>query len=157
MKKMLMILSMFAFSMFAFSAGITFNAMTGDSVLDTTLENLNIEAKTNLDDFTASISISYGVSKETVTKLIVEDKMEPADVYMTFEIATVQNQPVDTVLAVYKKNKGKGWGVMAQDMGIKPGSESFKELKENTEKTKKVKSNKEDKESKDDKGKGKNK
>jgi hypothetical protein len=29
----------------------------------------------------------------------------------------------------YKRNKGKGWGVIAQRLGIKPGSAEFHRLK----------------------------
>jgi transketolase len=33
------------------------------------------------------------------------------------------------VYSCYNKNKGKGWGVIAKEMGIKPGSDQFKRLK----------------------------
>ena len=36
----------------------------------------------------------------------------------------------DEVLREYKENKGKGWGVIAKNLGIKPGSREFHELKD---------------------------
>jgi hypothetical protein len=33
------------------------------------------------------------------------------------------------VLREYKSSKGKGWGVIAKSLGIKPGSKEFHELK----------------------------
>jgi len=33
------------------------------------------------------------------------------------------------VLKQYKTSKGKGWGVVAQSLGIKPGSAEFQALK----------------------------
>jgi hypothetical protein len=33
------------------------------------------------------------------------------------------------VVDVYKKNRGKGWGVIAKSLGIKPGSPEFHALK----------------------------
>ena len=67
--------------------------------------------------------------------------MEPADVYMVVEIAGIQKITVEKVVESYKKNKGKGWGVIAKELGIKPGSKEFKELKERA-KDKKEKGNK---------------
>ena len=36
----------------------------------------------------------------------------------------------DEVLGEYKENNGKGWGVIAKNLGIKPGSREFHELKD---------------------------
>ena len=36
---------------------------------------------------------------------------------------------MDIVLKEYKANKGRGWGVIAKKLGIKPGSKEFHELK----------------------------
>lgn len=38
-------------------------------------------------------------------------------------------KPTDQVVQVYKANQGKGWGVIAKRMGIKPGSAEFHALK----------------------------
>jgi cobalamin biosynthesis protein CbiG len=51
--------------------------------------------------------------------------MEPADVYMTLELAEIANTSVDDIVSVYKANRGKGWGVIAKELGIKPGSDEF--------------------------------
>jgi len=34
------------------------------------------------------------------------------------------------VIDSYRKNKSKGWGALARDLGIKPGSKEFKALKD---------------------------
>ena len=39
---------------------------------------------------------------------------------------------IDDVIISYKKNKEKGWGVIAKEMGIKPGSPEFHALKGKT-------------------------
>ena len=37
---------------------------------------------------------------------------------------------VELVLADYNKHRAKGWGAIARDLGIKPGSKEFHALKE---------------------------
>ncbi len=58
-------------------------------------------------------------------------EMEPADVYMSLEIAALTNKTLDDVIIVYDANRDKGWGFITKEMGIKPGSEEFKALKTN--------------------------
>lgn len=48
---------------------------------------------------------------------------------MVLKMAEMSHKPPEKVIDVYKANKGKGWGVMAKNMGIKPGSAEFKALK----------------------------
>ena len=39
------------------------------------------------------------------------------------------NKPLDFVVKEYKTNHGKGWGIMAKNLSIKPGSKAFHALK----------------------------
>ena len=48
---------------------------------------------------------------------------------MCLRVGQVASQPVEAVVKEYKSNKGQGWGVIAKDLGIKPGSKEFHELK----------------------------
>ena len=52
---------------------------------------------------------------------------------MATALAKATHRPVLTVAERYKKNPGKGWGVVAKDLGIKPGSSEFHELKRGAE------------------------
>ena len=45
------------------------------------------------------------------------------------KIAQVSATPVDVVVRECEVNRGKGWGVIANRLGIKPGSREFHELK----------------------------
>ena len=49
--------------------------------------------------------------------------------YMILKVAEVSAQPVDKVINVFKANRNKGWGYIAKQMGIKPGSAEFHALK----------------------------
>jgi hypothetical protein len=39
------------------------------------------------------------------------------------------HRPPETVVQTYQTHKGKGWGVIAKELGIKPGSREFHALK----------------------------
>lgn len=103
---------------------------SGDDLISGWLEQFNVEAKADLGLFKAELSVEFGIPAVKVDELIVEAKMEPADVYVTFELARISEKPVDEVVEVYKVNKTKGWGALAKELGIKPGSAEFKALKD---------------------------
>ena len=86
------------------------------------LSNLNIEAKADMGNFSAKLSLHYGVPKLEVDALIIDVGMLPADAYMTVRVAQLTNNPIDVVVEEYKAHRGKGWGVIAKNLGIKPGS-----------------------------------
>ena len=48
---------------------------------------------------------------------------------MIARTSRVTNRPIATVEKYYKDNRGQGWGVTAQRLGIKPGSPEFHALK----------------------------
>ena len=67
--------------------------------------------------------------EETTDWLLNSVGMSPGDAYMTAKVSKVSKQPVEDVVKEYKANQGKGWGVIAKKLGIKPGSKEFHELK----------------------------
>lgn len=101
---------------------------SGDPELDKRLASINETAKGNQQKFVDSISKHFGVAPNQVTPLF-EKKMSPADIYMAFLLSKVSKSPIDKVLGSYDANKAKGWGEIAKEMGIKPGSEEFHALK----------------------------
>jgi len=114
---------------FGQSAELKYNFNTGDKELDLSLNNINIKAKADINNFISDLSVSYNVEKEKIEKLIKIEKLEPADVMMSVIVADVADKEVEEVVQEYKENKNKGWGVIAKNMGIKPGSKEFHELK----------------------------
>lgn len=135
--------------------GASYCLRTGDTTLDATLGDLNLQTHgDNLSDFISNLSLSYNVPRLKIEYLINEVKMTPADVYMTVGIAQITNRPIDDVVYEYRANKGKGWGVIAKQLGIKPGSKEFHALKKGgSDELEKVKGKNKDK----SKGKGKKK
>lgn len=118
-----------------------------DSDLTSALKDLNISAKANLKVFKKDLSIEFNMPEEKIDQLMTNKNMQPADVYMTLQVAKQSGKKVDDVADSFEKNKGKGWGAIAKEMGIKPGSKEFHALKDGAKgKSKKMK---------DDKNKGK--
>ncbi|MBN1413111.1 MAG: hypothetical protein JW969_19885 [Spirochaetales bacterium] len=103
--------------------------MTGDTQLDATLVNINAEASADLKDFKSDLSVSFNIPVIKFEYLFTEIKMTPAEVYLTLELAKITKKPVKHISDSYKKNRKKGWGAVAKEMGIKAGSKDFKQLK----------------------------
>jgi hypothetical protein len=96
--------------------------------LELFLSNLNAEARVDLPGFSAKVSAQFGVPVPRV-EAVMGSVSQPADAFMIFQLGQMSGQPTDRVLRSYKSGKGKGWGVIAKDLGIKPGSAEFHALK----------------------------
>jgi len=108
------------------SAQISFN--TGSVEFDADLNVINTNANKDLPSFKTDLSVSFGVSVATIDNMFAIG-MSAGDVYIGLEISNTTSKPVSDIITSYRKNKGKGWGVIAQEMGIKPGSDEFFALK----------------------------
>jgi hypothetical protein len=103
-------------------------AVLGGGDLDAFLSDLNIEARADLGAFKARLGTTFGVPYAQVEAVFGEVR-SPADAYMVLKVGQVARQPQDIVIGEYKANRGKGWGAIARNLGIKPGSAEFHELK----------------------------
>lgn len=108
----------------------TFAQKTGDSELDKQLTTISTNAKADWSLFKTEVSKAYNTTVAKIDKLIGLG-MSGGDIVITLEIATIGKKPIDDVATCYTKNKSKGWGVIAKEMGIKPGSAEFHKLKSN--------------------------
>ncbi len=104
-------------------------AGTGDKKFDAQLKALNDEAKADPDGFIRRLSQRHNIPEEEIRQAKGRHHLDDADVYMATVLARRANRRVGDVAAEFEKNKGQGWGVMAQRMGIKPGSAAFKQMK----------------------------
>jgi len=94
------------------------------------LVNLYMQIGNDKQSFQADLSATFGID-ETKVNTIIGKVDKPADAYMILRLSEITKKQPDEVLLVYKMHKNKGWGVVAQELGIKPGSKEFHELKEN--------------------------
>ena len=98
------------------------------SDLDVFISNLNVQAQADLGAFKVRLSTQFGVPAARVDAVMASVRT-PGDAYMCFRVGEVASRPVEIVTKEYQANKGKGWGVIAKNLGIKPGSKEFHELK----------------------------
>lgn len=96
--------------------------------LDTFLDNINVQAAGDRHGAIASIGSHFGVPYSDV-ELIMGTTGSLADAFMVLQIGRWTGLNRDRILGVYGKRKGQGWGVMAKELGIKPGSAEFHALK----------------------------
>lgn len=101
-------------------------AAAGD--LDGFLHDLNIQARVDRDGFSAKVSAQFGIPEARV-KVVLGNVSEPADAFMVFQLGQMTRQSPEKIMEVYRAKKGKGWGVIAKELGIKPGSPEFHALK----------------------------
>ncbi len=133
-------------------AQISFN--TGDKELEVELNLFNTEAKKDLAKFKENTAKEYSLSKETIQSLL-DKKMQPAEILLSIRISLITKKPVVDVVKCYEKNKSKGWGAIAKEMGIKPGSPEFHALKGKSKNGKPAEKKNDDKGKPADKGKKK--
>ena len=122
MKKVFSSLPIIFLSLFLFSFALA------SSDLDGFIKNLNLEAKADLGAFKARISTQFGVPIPKVES-VMASVGTPGDAYMCFRVGQVASHPVEVVMKEYQARKGQGWGVIAKNLGIKPGSKEFHALK----------------------------
>jgi hypothetical protein len=91
-------------------------------------KNMNVRAEADRDGFRVQLSTRFKIGNADV-KVVLGNVDSPADAYVVLRLGEMSGKPVDHVLKQYMANKGKGWGVLAKSLGIKPGSPEFKALK----------------------------
>ena len=96
--------------------------------LDSYLNSLRISAAGNIGDYRVGLGAHFGASGAELDHVFLSVN-DPGDAALCFWLARNSGYPVDYVVKHYHKNKGKGWGALAQSLGIKPGSAQFKALK----------------------------
>ena len=96
--------------------------------LDGFLNSVNIQARADMNGFSARLSTQFGIP-EVQVRTVIGTVREPADAFMCLQLGQWTHQPPEQVVRVYTANQGKGWGVIAKSMGIKPGSAEFHALK----------------------------
>jgi hypothetical protein len=104
-----------------------FPVMAGGG-LDDFIQNVNIQARADIVNFSAKVGIQFGVSESEVMMVLTTVRV-PADAFMVFQLGQMAHQQPESVMQVYQKQKGHNWGNIAKEIGIKPGSPEFHALK----------------------------
>jgi hypothetical protein len=102
-----------------------------DPGLNQSLITIDANASLDFGIFKSDISLGYNITEKKIDYLHAKIGMSAGDIYMTVELAKICHISVDKVVEVYTTHKGKGWGVISKELGIKPGSTEFHALKNN--------------------------
>ena len=92
------------------------------------LRDFNIRAEADPSGFRARLATRFNIG-DTQVNAVLSDVDKPADAYMVLRLGEMSAKPTDYVIEKYRSEKGKGWGVLAKSLGIKPGSKEFHALK----------------------------
>jgi hypothetical protein len=92
------------------------------------IKDFNIRAEADPSGFRASLATRFNIGDTQITA-VLSNVERPADAYMVLRLGEMSAKPTDYVIEKYKSGKDKGWGALAQSLGIKPGSKEFHALK----------------------------
>ena len=92
------------------------------------IKDFNIRAEADPSGFRARLAARFNIG-DTQIKAVLSNVERPADAYMVLRLGEMSAKPTDYVIEKYRSGKGKGWGALAQSLGIKPGSKEFHALK----------------------------
>jgi hypothetical protein len=92
------------------------------------IQDLNIKATADPSGFKAQLGARFKIGNAEINT-VIGNVEKPADAYMVLRLGEMSHQPTDYVMKQYRSGKGKGWGVLAKSLGIKPGSKEFHDLK----------------------------
>lgn len=93
------------------------------------LDNLRLEADADPSGFRARLTSRFQIGDAQVQAVIGQVNSHQ-DAYMVFRLGELSHRPVNDVLGIYRTNQHQGWGKMAKELGIKPGSREFHALKQ---------------------------
>jgi hypothetical protein len=108
---------------------ISYSPRTGDVWIDSELGYMNDYGRRDRDYFVDDVVGSFGAPRYLVNDLLTTKRWDPGDVYYACALAYQLRRPCADVVRTREQNRGQGWGVIAQRMGIKPGSAEFHALK----------------------------
>lgn len=92
------------------------------------MPRFNEQAEANFVDFRAKLAARFNIGPAQV-EAVISNFPKAADAYVALRLGEMSGRPIGDVMENYKANQGKGWGVVAKSLGIKPGSKEFHALK----------------------------
>ena len=93
------------------------------------VDDFNIRAEADPSGFRARIEARF-LFGDVAIRTVFSNIERPSDAYIVLRLGEISGLPIDHIVTQYKSGNGKGWGVLAKDLGIKPGSLNFHVLKQ---------------------------
>lgn len=82
------------------------------------------------DDFRLQVAAEFGVPAPRIDRLIASVG-SAGDAYLCLQASRSSGRDLDEVTRTWQRHHKRGWGAIAQELGIKPGSDAFMQLKKN--------------------------
>ena len=92
------------------------------------IRDFNIKAEADSSGFRLRLATRFQIGDAQI-KIVLNNVENPSDAYIVLRLGEMSNQPTESVIEKYKSGKGQGWGAIAKNLGIKPGSREFHALK----------------------------
>ncbi len=102
-----------------------YSVRTGDAWVDHRMVEVNDYGVRYREPFVNEMVTYYGAPRPLMVDLLVTRRWAPGDVYYACSFAHSIGRPCGEVVDRYERNRGGGWGVVAQGYGIRPGSPQF--------------------------------
>jgi hypothetical protein len=103
---------------------------TGDAWVDAVLADINAYGRRYPDAFADELARYRGAPREVVVALLADPAWTPGDVYFACALAQAVGRSCRYVADEWQAHAGEGWGVLAQRLGVTPGSPQFHALKD---------------------------
>ncbi len=107
---------------------LLFTAGLAQANVDVYVGDLNIFASKQFGDFKADLTAHYGISGSRFD-VMLKKVDSPGDLAVALWLGQQAARPLDEVVRQYRIHRGKGWGVIAKGLGVKPGTPTFHKLK----------------------------
>ena len=104
---------------------------TGDRRLNSLLGKIDTRAEAEPDVFFQQLSQKHNIPEQEIRQAKERNGLSYGDIYMATALSKISRKPVGAVAEDFHRNPGRGWGAMAMNLGIKPGSPEFKQMKTN--------------------------
>ena len=85
------------------------DVITGDNILDASLQKMNLRYENRPDKFIAALSKEYMLPANKINNLRSTYEFSIADVFLTVAITDITGQSIDIVSRAYIENKTAGW------------------------------------------------
>nr|WP_320048563.1 hypothetical protein [uncultured Desulfuromonas sp.] len=112
-----------------FVVAAIFAAELSHASLSGFMSDVNVRARADLRDFSVRLSSRFAVPVPDVDGLL-RRVSAPADAFMCLQLSHMSRVPLEQVMERYRQRHDKGWGQLAQELGIKPGSAEFHRIRQ---------------------------
>jgi len=126
-KKIIALLAILAFSFIA-AMGLSAQTTGEDDDLDEELSLVNEAGEEDLEGLFLKLSVEFNVDILVLQDLSTQG-YAPGEIWLALEISQATEKPLAEAILLADGVEGHGWGILAQTIGIAPGSAEFHALK----------------------------